>query len=709
MESTSSEDSRPDPFLRWGVLDGPWLWSTRIRILFVLDGRISAGTDPGCFGLGYVLAALRDNAPAWWVDFDVTVVRRDDGKARTCSDGGPDEATVNFRFTQNGFQLDDYDQVWFFGDLPSNDTADPQDPVFSPLSDAELSLLADWMDRGGGVLAIGDHYDLGSSMCSRLPRVRTMRKWTVEQGVPPMYGPLRNQTLQPAAGYIDGWEGDAFPQTIEPVYQQSGVSIVGRTLTPHPLLCGPAGVIDKFPDHMHEGQVIDDDDVELDLPLDIPGYNRVEYPSAAARTLEADIAAVPIELPWRPRPHVIAYGRTTEAPGLFEASVTSASDAIPPRSTPSARRFGLISTYDGDGVGIGRVVVESTWHHWFSYNLYGFVDGNPPVLAGMQAYYRNVGLWLATPAQRRSMLFAAIWGVVVSDPMGFPPGLSGNVWAAGEKALDAIGRTATQCTISEFVRSFITLDGQEMFSVPDAVETAEPYPSFVPMELASRAMVGGIAAGLIEPAFTYRKGGAVGRRILDPETIVRCASDGAHEGYAALVAMAQTSVTAAIKIAGRLAAASRPAPHAPIPIPVELVRLRVVAERLQLVDPTDPALVDGRCTLTIRLSIAGTVVADEVIDDMTVPTFEGRGAFIDLSRVLYDGIVQSGEPRVLEVLAGRVGGAASADDQVRFSETVDEAPSAWIGAHTPARDQSWRLWYRVEHSDHDPGERSPHR
>ncbi|MDQ4037812.1 MAG: hypothetical protein M3313_05555, partial [Actinomycetota bacterium] len=39
----------------WGIGDGPWLWATRIRILFVIDGRINEGHSEEEFGLGPVL------------------------------------------------------------------------------------------------------------------------------------------------------------------------------------------------------------------------------------------------------------------------------------------------------------------------------------------------------------------------------------------------------------------------------------------------------------------------------------------------------------------------------------------------------------------------------------------------------------------------------------------------------------------------------
>ena len=82
MQSSAS----PDPYLRWGVLSGPWLIPIRLRILFVLDGRISTAEDPGCFGLGLVLNTLCDDSFSWWVRFKVDVVRRDDGRRMLCPD-----------------------------------------------------------------------------------------------------------------------------------------------------------------------------------------------------------------------------------------------------------------------------------------------------------------------------------------------------------------------------------------------------------------------------------------------------------------------------------------------------------------------------------------------------------------------------------------------------------------------------------------------
>src|SRR4051794_22916342 len=168
------------------------------------------------------------------------------------------------------------------------------------------------MDRGGGVFATGDHGNLGAAMCSRIPRVRTMRKWTPQQGVPTIDGDTRIQTLQ-AGTRMRGTRlrrrGTRFPQPIELVSQSLLTSILVRPLTTHPLLSTPTGAIDHFPHHMHEGEVIEDDQVKLDRPLEISGYEGVESPFAepAAEAGVAQTASSAQAPRPRPQPHVIAH------------------------------------------------------------------------------------------------------------------------------------------------------------------------------------------------------------------------------------------------------------------------------------------------------------------------------------------------------------------------------------------------------------------
>ena len=699
------------------MIPGPAVWPVVLQILFVIDGRITTNDGSNCFGLKLVLDTLRDTSFAPWVRFKVDVVRRDSpGKDdahpdyRLCAIGdngytAPGDSVpfehFGFTFTEPKFKIDDYDQIWFFGDYPMNSTELITDPSFSPMADAELRVLAEWMDRGGGVFAVGDHFNLGASMCSRIPRVRTMRKWTEGQGVPSQFGDDRNETLQlvPASS-DDAREGDATPQTIEPVFRARATSILARPLVPHPLLCAPGGaIINKFPDHMHEGEVINDDEVVLDSPLGIPNYHRLEYPfdvPVVAQAEVADAVAVIVEPPRpRARPHVVAYGRTTNTigwpqvpPGTANPGVAFAGARLPTRT------FGLISAYDGDRAGIGRVVVESTWHHWFSFNLHGLRDWNPVVYENMQAYYRNVALWLATPAQRQSMLIAAAWGPVVSDPMAFPPESSKRLWAVGERVVNIISRTASPCTISEFVASFFDGRAEEIFAVPDDLDASEPCRTCLPADLAERAIVGGIASALIQPATDYYKARGSPRRLLDPEAIASHAAAGAKRGQRALLEAVQPARAASKETVGRLKDAFRLS--LPASMPIDLVPLRVTAERLQLPDLTDPALAGNGATITIRLTISGSVVASDVFERAEIPSPTNKGVFIDLNRVIYDGFVQSGETLTLEVIAGQAERLPATAQQLRFSDTVADEPATWIGSHTPSQAQLWRLWYRIE-------------
>jgi hypothetical protein len=496
-------DTSASTFARWGIGKPPWLWHTWIRILFVIDGRITDSSDPTEFGLGYVLETLRDPSFAWWVRFEVTVKNRDAG----------------FRFTQAGFDINDYHQVWFFGDHPgieANKLSTGDDVIDhaenSPLDDAELRIVAEWMDGGGGVFAAGDHSLLGASMCHRIPRVRTMRRWTRAQQVPTFDDDARNETLVHGPGLEDAWEGDRWPQQIFPVLRHDSRWPIAFGGSPHPLLCGRKGVIQHFPDHMHEGGLFEDNVVRLNDPLNIPGYERDEYPTvrpvitaAAATTAEVETFGI------RPRPQVIAYGLTTHLPA--------------PRSFP------MVSVYDGDPVGLGRVVVDSTWHHWFTPNLVGLKNLSPGYYADMQDYYRNIGVWLSTPEQRARMLIAATWGVLVGSQPGAFDAVLG-IRRLGERVVDVIGRTAPQCILDELVATVAMLPN------PAPRERADDR-SWIwapPRSALSTLMVGGIAIRMIEQAHHHINEQAHGRQSqFDADVVRRLGLEGVEIGKRELI------------------------------------------------------------------------------------------------------------------------------------------------------------------------------
>ncbi|HSJ29766.1 MAG TPA: hypothetical protein VLB67_16295 [Acidimicrobiia bacterium] len=654
----------------------------------MIDTRMTLGVGADEFGLGDVLWTLRDRSFAWWVRFDVDIAWRENARPGTSPISGwmfdlinirpYDRSYQNFRFTQQGFNLDDYDEVWFFGYNPGDEPNTDASIRFAdntPLETAELRRLAEWMDRGGGVLGTGDHGLLGASLCSRVPRVRTMRRWTNAQSVPPDEWPdlRRHETLQPPT--LDPYEaeGDIYGQPIELVYRRTGM-YPAPTSVPHPLLCAPTGVIDTFPDHMHEGEVIGDADVDLDRPLNIRGYNGVEYPDPKPVFRSAIFGGELVEF-GRPLPKVIAYGYTTHDPN-------------------NRKRFGLVGVYDGDAAGIGRVVVDSTWHHWLSMNLFGFRNDNPAVYRLMQAYFRNVALWLGRRRQRVEMLYAATWGVLAgSSPMGFQP--ASRRWRVGELALDAIGRTVSQCTIFELATAEIGPALKEAFLEPADHDPAEPWPSVLSMELFNRSVVGGIGTALLEPAFRYREArGRAHRHRLDGPEIARRAAAGAEDGLRTFVDVVGSMAATAVEVREGLDdGVRRFAPDRPSGL-FEVTRMRVVAGRLRMSDPTDPVLLGGSLNLSLRVRVEESVVLSEALE-IELPRFESHGAVVDLDVDLGEIDVQDGERLTVEVFEGEPG-PDPAVATARFADTLTGDPVGWRGEHTPAEAGTWRLWYRIE-------------
>ncbi|MGH8193871.1 MAG: hypothetical protein ACREQ8_05625 [Woeseiaceae bacterium] len=698
----------------WGSVDAAVVWPITIRVLIVIDGRINLTKDPSEFGLGYVLDSLR--APfAWWVRFHVDVARHDDV-------GGNEPLLAYpkpFRFTDPSFDIDAYDQIWFFADRPNRrdgaDGAMTDEDIRNDefrLSDAELKLVAEWMDRGDGVFATGDHTVLGAAMCHRIPRVRSMRRWTVAQDVPPRDAPGRHETLQPVTGADP--ETDTILQPLELVYQ--GGPFVGPW-QPHPLFQSAHGVVDRFPDHMHEGEIIPDDEVRLDWPLDISGYGGAEYPSVPAvlaSGLTGDVS--PFQ---RPRPRVVAYGRTTNP--IHPGEVADVGGVLPLLAFPNAgsfgitKRFGLVGVYDGDRAGIGRVVVDSTWHHWLSLNIDKIAKAEEPLVVAfkasalgievrpvayskMQAYYRNVALWLATPAQRRSMLLSSVWGILTAaPPMAFSVADSG--WRIGKTLVEALNREMPRGLAEDLVGAFLQLP-----IVATAMRTAgDAECAPLSADVVSRAIVGGIASTLLEPALEHREKADRGLRpSVDGEAIRRRAVEGASRGHALLSQYIDDAAAAigAIQASFRAAANAEPID---VPAPPAARRLRFIATRLQLPDPRDPALVEGHVTATIRVRVGHDVIGARTLERVELPSFDGHGAVIDLGLEIGEAEVRSWERLSVDVLAGAWSAQQPVDPEaMRFEDALRDDPAGWIGEHAPARSQAWRLWYRIEGVERPP-------
>lgn len=486
---------------RGDLIIHPFLRPCRLKILMVVDGYpgnfLNVSFNHSYFGLSAVLDTLRNN-PEYFVKFDVTRAHRQTDTFK------PDPATEpvlnarygphfeNFRFTQPGFDINEYDQVWLFG-ARSDDA--------QRLTDAELEVLARWMDqKQGGLFATGDHADLGASLCSRVPRARTMRRWTAAQGVPPPNGPTRHDTNLKGHNsvYTFDDESDDIPMTISPrYYPLRSLHPFVRRRAPHPILCGTDGVITVLPDHPHEGWVYDDADVDLTRPVSFGQYNAPEYPAVAGVRPTPELIA---------RAHIQDDHQTTD----FKGEVNSKS-------------FGAIGAYNGHEANVGRVVVDSTWHHWFDVNLTGRpvsnLDSvptdisNPKTLgflatpagqaefARIQNYFRNVAMWLASPTKQQCMFFRATWGGILRYPAveRFHPGTA--IWELGQVASDAIGRRAGQCTLTRWVIDIIPRQVRELFEIPTIPEP-NPCLTCPPFELLEIYVMGGVAQELLKLAYS---------------------------------------------------------------------------------------------------------------------------------------------------------------------------------------------------------------
>lgn len=409
-----------------------WLRPCTVRILMVTDGGGSFTNAD--FGLTELLNVL-SVSPGPYVRFAVTKAHRGSGAANA--------DITSFRFDTT--DLSQYDEIWMFAVARGS----------SSISDSELSAISSFMDSGGGVFATGDHEDLGVVMCGKVPRVRSMRRWwwpspgpNGEPVAPRVDGPGRHDTTRQGALAPTEFEdqSDDVPQVIEPkLYHAPGPHIFREYVYPHPLLCGPKGVINYLPDHPHEGHC----EVPADLTMSFTfnGASFDEYPTLPDGT--------------RLAPEVIATGRN--GPGISDAA----------KGTVQPRTIGSIGAYDGHRASVGRVVVDSTWHHFFNVNLIGDPAAAEPAqrtgfaasaiglakYEEIKAYFRNIAVWLARPERHSCMRWRIIWDSRWYSRllMDFRPYKSlreiplYEFIRLGTVARDVLGRLASQCQSTQWL------------------------------------------------------------------------------------------------------------------------------------------------------------------------------------------------------------------------------------------------------------------
>lgn len=390
---------------RWKRIDWdrrfPW-WRrpSKVHILMYAEGS-SIRFDGGSFGgLTYVKALLESRSYAY-VDFQVTTVHRD----------GDSSATIKEARKLTDLNLNDYDQVWFFG-IGSTPELEP----------AEVTALQAFMaaPKFGGVLVTGDHASLGRSIAGQVPRAGQMRLYPAPPSSPPTWNTTLVEGADADTTYDFIEQSDDRPQRIRlKRYPLFPSTVFRRRSRPHQVFCGPDGPITLLPDHQHEGEAI-------------------------APNVAAGDAMWPTKNGYQEKPEVIAWGRIKD-----------------PTASKAGQEIGVASAYNGHTVDVGRILADSTWHHWFDINLtgenpsgeYAGFDATPAGQAALKvidAYFLNCGVWLSPPARQSEMRNFGWWSIIWDAAIVEIDFRSPAYWI-GQEALGVLGRRAPQCTLIQWI------------------------------------------------------------------------------------------------------------------------------------------------------------------------------------------------------------------------------------------------------------------
>jgi hypothetical protein len=394
-----------------------------IKILLYTDDPNAITDGENLLGLGSMIERLKAHAPTFagisvkWVSRSSDHNHHADNKL---------DVVMRREVEETG---EPFDEIWFFG-LHQANTERFSLRVFrggpeSELTPAEVDALDKWMKvdggSGGGVLMTGDHNNpeppnwlrngagngtaatkepellgLGRAIGRCVPRAGELRKW---EGPPSSRTGESFNTLASA-----GFQTDRVPQTLihQLVNPDGEPDPHGK---PHPLFSyRPGCPINVFPDHRHEGA------------LAIPDLSNT--------------AVWPVGPNGQPKPCVVAFGTDRQ----------------------SGQRINLVSAYDGDSAGVGRIVADSSWHHYVNINLKGFPHPAPPTSHSdmIGQFYGNLAIWLAPLHKRRQMAQAmylelADYTLLLEQP--------GDSVRTGEVAYSVLGRSTSPCEIHELLRA----------------------------------------------------------------------------------------------------------------------------------------------------------------------------------------------------------------------------------------------------------------
>ena len=384
--------------------------------------------------------------------------------------------------------LGGFDEVWFIGYRQINTPNEPENELTSP----EVAALMEWMNTGG-VLMTGDHANpqpkingsyvdpaldhllgLGRAIGHLVPRAGALRGWEGSPAIDELVLDGEQTFIyntQVPDGVTDpldlALQEDEWPQKLiltTYTLPSSGPFQSSPTFARqvHPLFCGRTAPITVFPDHMHEGA--------LTIPETMPAGLWPSGPSG------------------QQMPEVVARG--TDIRGEIRD---------------------LVMVYDGAPAGVGRIVADSTWHHYLNVNLVGFPAGGT-VLSQLAQYYANLAVWLAPLSKRQEMSRWQLWQVLHNGSVVMA---SGNPIATiGRVASGVLRRDQGPCVITSIV------DTLQLPSINPSRELRPP----------SDLLIGGIVAALLE---VLEHDGADGLEAQDAfDVVVRRGLQAAYDEFA---------------------------------------------------------------------------------------------------------------------------------------------------------------------------------
>jgi len=131
----------------------------------------------------------------------------------------------------------------------------------------------------------------------------------------------------------------------------------------------------------------------------------------------------------------------------------------------NGRIYDVVIAYDGDKAGVGRIVADSTWHHYFNVNLKGFpVYG--AVRSQLAQFYVNLALWLSPPAKRAQISCWLRWKLlqVPTVQMAYRD----SRFELGKAAAGVLRRIAGPCVIRD-----VFYPVMDLTIAPDALRPSE--------------------------------------------------------------------------------------------------------------------------------------------------------------------------------------------------------------------------------------------